>query len=143
MKAEKQKLRVAIVHDWLTGFAGADRVVDQIKKTFPDAPIYTLVYDPSKFPAHFQKYDIRTTYIQKIPFATKLYKNMLTFMPLAFESLDLTQYDLVISSCSSCSKGVITRSDAVHICYCHTRLLDIFGICIQYIYIMPEYLNGF
>lgn len=120
MKTEKQKLRVAIVHDWLTGFAGADRVVDQIKKTFPDAPIYTLVYDPSRFPAYFQKYDIRTTYIQKIPFATKLYKNMLTLMPLAFESLDLTQYDLVISSCSSCSKGVITRSDAVHICYCHT-----------------------
>ena len=71
MKAEKQKLRVAIVHDWLTGFAGADRVVDQIKKTFPDAPIYTLVYDPSRFPAYFQKYDIRTTYT-KNPLCNKI-----------------------------------------------------------------------
>jgi glycosyltransferase involved in cell wall biosynthesis len=120
MKKPFEQLKVAIVHDWLTGYAGADRVVDQLEQTFPGAPIYTLVYDKSKFPAHFQKYDVRTTYIQKIPFATKLYKNFLTLMPGAFEALDLTEYDLVISSCSSCSKGIITRPDAVHICYCHT-----------------------
>lgn len=113
-------LKVAIVHDWLVSYAGADRVVDQIKHIFPDAPIYTLVYDKEKFPEHFQKYDVRTTYIQKIPGAVKLYKLMLTMMPKAFESLDLSEYDLVISSSSSCSKGVITRPDALHICYCHT-----------------------
>jgi glycosyltransferase involved in cell wall biosynthesis len=120
VKKPFNELKVAIVHDWLTGYAGADRVVDQLEQTFPGAPIYTLVYDKSKFPKHFQKYDVRTTYIQKIPFATKLYKNFLTLMPGAFEALDLTEYDLVISSCSSCSKGIITRPDAVHICYCHT-----------------------
>jgi glycosyltransferase involved in cell wall biosynthesis len=120
MKKPFEQLKIAIVHDWLTGYAGADRVVDQLEQTFPGAPIYTLVYDKSKFPAHFQKYDVCTTYIQKIPFATKLYKNFLTLMPAAFEALDLTEYDLVISSCSSCSKGIITRPDAVHICYCHT-----------------------
>lgn len=115
-----QNAKVAIVHDWLVTYAGADRVVDQLKQAFPNAVIYTLVYDKAKFPPHFQRYDVRTTYIQKLPFATRLYKNLLTLMPKAFESLDLTEYDLVISSCSCCSKGVVTRPDAVHVCYCHT-----------------------
>ena len=119
---ELESLKVAIVHDWLVSYAGADRVVDQIRQVFPQAVIYTLVYDPGAFPEHFQKYDVRTTFVQKIPFAKKLYKNLLTLMPRAFESLDLTEYDLVISSSSSCSKGVITRPDTLHICYCHTPI---------------------
>ena len=117
---EAASLKTAIIHDWLVTYAGADRLVDQLHQIFPNAPIYTLVYDKSKMPDWFKSYDIRTTYLQKIPFATKLYKNMLTLMPGAFECLDLTEFDLVISSCSSCSKGVITRPDAVHICYCNT-----------------------
>ncbi len=119
-RVDKKNLKVAIVHDWLVSFAGADRVVDQIKQAFPQAVIYTLVYDKSKFPKYFQEYDVRTTYIQKIPGSAKLYKLMLTMMPKAFESLDLSEYDLVISSSSSCAKGVITRPDTLHICYCHT-----------------------
>lgn len=120
MKKDYSELKVAIVHDWLTGYAGADRVVNQMKQVFPDAPIYTLVYDKAKFPDFFQKYDVRTTYLQKIPKATKLYKFMLPLMPEAFEALDLSEYDMIVSSCSSCCKGVITRPDALHICYCHT-----------------------
>ncbi|MGN0974376.1 MAG: glycosyltransferase [Gemmiger sp.] len=112
--------KVCIVHDWLVSYAGADRVVDCMHHVFPDAPIYTLVYDKKNMPAWFQDYDVRTTYLQKIPFATKLYKSMLPLMPRAFEALDLSEYDLVLSSSSSCAKGVITRPDAVHICYCHT-----------------------
>ena len=73
-------------------------------------------------PAWFRDYDIRTTWLQKVPFATRLYKKMLPLMPGAFEALDLSEYDLVLSSSSSCSKGVITRPDAVHICYCHTPI---------------------
>lgn len=114
--------KVAIVHDWLVAYAGADRVVDCMHHVFPEAPIYTLVYDEKNMPSWFKGYDIRTTYLQKIPFATKLYKGMLPWMPGAFEALDLSEYDLVISSCSSCSKGVITRPDAVHICYCNTPI---------------------
>ena len=114
------EMKVAIVHDWLVTYAGADRVVDQLHQIFPNAPIYTLVYAKSKMPDQFKTYDIRTTYLQKIPYATRLYKNMFTLMPGAFERLDLTEFDLVISSCSSCSKGIITRPDAIHICYCHT-----------------------
>ena len=117
---QEKKPKVAIVHDWLVGYAGGDRVVDCMHHIFPDAPIYTLVYDRDNMPAWFRDYDIRTTYIQKLPFATKIYRSLLPWMPAAFEALDLSEYDLVLSSCSSCSKGVITRPDAVHICYCHT-----------------------
>ena len=119
---QNNKLKVAIVHDWLVSYAGADRVVDCMHHVFPDAPIYTLVYDKEKMPAWFRDYDIRTTWIQKLPFATKLYKKLLPLMPGAFEALDLSEYDLVLSSSSSCSKGVITRPDAVHICSCHTPI---------------------
>ena len=117
-----KKPKVAIVHDWLVGYAGGDRVVDCMHHIFPDAPIYTLVYDKDNMPAWFRDYDIRTTYIQKLPFATRIYRSLLPWMPAAFEALDLSEYDLVLSSCSSCSKGVITRPDAVHICYCHTPI---------------------
>ncbi len=115
-------MKVAIVHDWLVAYAGADRVVDQMHVLFPNAPIYTLVYDKKNMPKRFETYDIRTTFVQKIPFATRIYKWLLTLMPRAFEQLDLMAYDLVISSCSCCSKGVITRPDAVHICYCNTPI---------------------
>ena len=118
----KKEPKVAIVHDWLVTYAGADRVVDCMHHAFPNAVIYTLVYDKDNMPAWFKDYDIRTTWVQKIPFATKLYKGLLPLMPRAFEELGLSEYDLVLSSSSSCSKGVITRPDAVHICYCHTPI---------------------
>lgn len=113
-------MKVALVHDWLVTAGGAEKVLWQFHLLFPDAPIYTLVYDPACGDGMFQNCDIRTTWLQKLPGATKLYKNLLTLMPGAWERLDLTEYDLVLSSCSSCAKGVITRPDAVHICYCHT-----------------------
>lgn len=113
-------MKVALVHDWLVNAGGAEKVLWQFHLLFPEAPIYTLVFDPACGGGLFRDCDVRTTWLQKIPMATKLYKNMLTLMPGAWERLDLTGYDLVLSSCSSCAKGVITRPDAVHICYCHT-----------------------
>lgn len=127
--------RVAIVHDWLVNYAGADRVVEQMHELFPDAPIYTLVYDPKAFPEQFRQFDIRTTYIQKIPFAAKLYKNLLPLMPGAFERLDMSEYDIVISSCTCCSKGIITRPDALHICYCNTPTRYVWNF-------YPEYMRN-
>lgn len=126
-------MKIAIIHDWLVAYAGADRVVDQIHAIFPQAVIYTLVYDPKAFPPHFQKYDVRTSHLQRIPFATKLYKNMLALMPRAFEQMDLSEYDLVISSASCCSKGVIVRPDALHICYCHTPIRYVWGSYHEYL----------
>lgn len=113
-------MKVAIVHEWLTIYGGSERVTEIFHEIFPEAPIYCLVYDKKTMPDRFRNYDIRTTFVQKLPFSKKRYKDYLPLMPMAFEELDLTEYDLIISSSTACAKGVITRSDAVHICYCHT-----------------------
>lgn len=110
-------LKVALVHDWLVGRGGGEQVLYDIHTLFPDAPIYTLVYDQDKAPEWCKECDIRTTYIQKWPGAKSHHKLLLSFMPKAWEALDLTEYDLVISCCASCCKGVITRPDALHVCY--------------------------
>lgn len=112
-------MNIAIVHDWLSEFAGADKVLWQLKQIYPDADIYTSVYDKEKVP-QFDKYEIRTTYLQKLPLSKRLRSIMIPLMPLAFEQLDLSKYDLVISNSTSAAKGVITRPNTCHISYCHT-----------------------
>lgn len=113
-------MKVAIVHELLIGHGGAERVLEDILKVYPEAHIYTMIYDPKSMPERFRNYDIRTTYFQKIPMSKKLYKKLVPLMPGAWERLDLTSYDLVISSSNNCCKGVITGPKATHICYCHT-----------------------
>lgn len=112
-------MNIAIVHDWLSEFAGADKVLFQLMKIYPKADIYTSIYDPEKVP-QFKKYKVYTTYLQKLPFSKMLRTIMVPLMPLAFEQLDLSKYDLVISNSTSAAKGVITRPDTCHISYCHT-----------------------
>lgn len=113
-------MKVAIVHEVLIGFGGGERVLEDILKVFPGACVYTLIYTPKNMPERFKNYDIRTTYFQKIPFAGKIYQKLVPLMPGAWERLNLTGFDLVISSSNNCCKGIITRPSAVHICYCHT-----------------------
>jgi len=115
-------MKIAIVHDWLTNMGGAERVILAFHEIFPDAPIYTSVYNPDKLPEEFRKMDIRTSFIQKLPRAKTKYNMYLPLMPTAFEQFDLSEYDVVLSSSSSCAKGVITRADTLHICYCHTPM---------------------
>ena len=115
-------MKVAIVHDWLTSFGGAERVVLELLQIFPNADLYTLVYRRETMDQYFGKYTVRTTFIQKMPGGVKHYRAFLPLMPAAFEDLDMRSYDLVLSSSSSCAKGVITRPDAIHICYCHTPM---------------------
>lgn len=115
-------MKVAIVHDWLTNYGGAERVVEAFLEIFPEADIYTLVYDEDKMGRIFKKEKVKTTFIQKLPKATKLYTKFLPLMPYAFEELDLSGYDLVISSSSSCAKGVITPPNVKHIAYIHSPM---------------------
>lgn len=124
--------KVALVHDWLVSRGGGERVLRCFHDIFPEAPIYTLVYDSSKAPEWTQDCDIRTTYIQSWPGGKTHHKLLLSFMPKAWESLDLTEYDLVISSCSSCCKGVLTRPDAIHICYCHSPIRYVWDMYYDY-----------
>ena len=94
-------MKVAIVHDWLVNYGGAERVVEALLSIYPDADIFTLVYDEKKIGKIFKKEKVHTSFVQKIPMATKLYTKMLTLMPKAFESFDFSGYDLVICSSSS------------------------------------------
>jgi glycosyltransferase involved in cell wall biosynthesis len=113
------KLKVALVHDWLTDFGGAERVLLAFHEIFPDAPIFTTFFRPENLPM-FADADIRTSYLQKIPFAAKHHRLFFPFMPAAVESWDFSEFDLVISDSSSgCSKGIITKPETTHICYCH------------------------
>jgi len=119
-------LKVALVHDYLVRFGGAERVVLALRKIFPKAPIYTLLYDEKKMGGFFKGAEIRTSFLQKFPkFLKKRYQVLAPLMPSAIESLDLREFDLVISSCSDFSKGLVLRPKTVHICYCHspTRFL--------------------
>lgn len=126
------KPRVALVHDWLVSEGGAEQVLKSFHEIYPEAPIYTLVYDEKKAPAWTRGLDIRTTYIQKWPGGATHHKYLLSFMPKAWEQLDLTGYDLVLSSCASCCKGVITRPDAVHVCYCHSPIRYVWDLYYDY-----------
>lgn len=111
------KLKVAIVCDWLTGIGGAERVVLELHRLYPDAPIYTSQYDASKI-SWFDDADVRTTSLQRLP------KSLKKFLPLlrawAFSRLDLSEYDLVISSSGAEAKGIKTGPNTTHICYCHS-----------------------
>lgn len=115
--------KVAIVADWLTTMGGAENVVLALHEAFPKAPIYTSVYTPETMPA-FKKLDVRTTYLQTLP---KPLRKLHKFFPMlrvaAFRSLDLSDYDIIISSSSAEAKQVRkTRPGQVHICYCHTPI---------------------
>ena len=115
-------MKVALVHDYLNQMGGAERVVLALHEIFPDAPLYTSIYDPERVDAAFRDMDIRTTFMQKFPMVTKHHQPYLPFYPFAMESLDLRGYDLVLSSSSAFGKGVITRPETLHICYCHTPM---------------------
>jgi glycosyltransferase involved in cell wall biosynthesis len=119
-----KKPRVAIVHDWLTNMGGAEPVVLRLHSLFPDAPVYTSVYDHDKMPA-FHRIDVRTTYLQKVLPRFIRYKHVLwpVLRAYAFRRLDLSEFDVIISSSSAEAKAVRkSRPDQVHISYVHTPI---------------------
>lgn len=116
------KPRIALVHEWLVTYRGAERVVESFAELFPDAPIFTLVHRPGSQPRSLESREIRTSFLQKLPFSTTRWRHYLPLMPAAIESLDLSSYDFVLSSSFCVAKGVITRPDATHLSYCHTPM---------------------
>ena len=119
--SKSKKPKIAIVHDFLTYFGGAERVLMSLHKIYPDAPIYTLLYDENKMKKYFPEAKIRSSFLNRLPkFIRKRKKYLLPFMPTAVETFDLRDFDIVISSSSSFVKGIITKPKAIHICYCHT-----------------------
>ncbi len=112
-------LKIALVHDWLTNPGGAEKVALAFTKAYPEAPLYTSVYDPVHCPG-FENIEVRTTYLQKVPIARRKHQFFPILRANAFRKLDLTEFDVVLSSSSADAKSVRVRPDAVHICYCHT-----------------------
>lgn len=116
-------LKVAIVHDFLLYPGGAEKVLADICKIFPDAPIYTLLYDKERMGKHFSGKDIRTSFLQKYTgFVRRHYRWLLPFFGAAVESFDLRDFDLVISSSGAWSKGIVTRLNTIHIAYIHSPM---------------------
>lgn len=114
--------RVAIIHYWLVGMRGGERVLERLIRLFPNADIFTHVHVPEATSAIINARPITTSFIQRLPGAARHYQKYLPLMPMALEELDLRGYDLVISSESGPAKGVISAPDALHLCYCHSPM---------------------
>lgn len=127
-------MKVAIVCDWLVTYAGAERVVEQIVALFPEADIYAVVdFLPQEQRVFLGGHTVQTTFIQQLPFAQKHYRQFLPLMPLAIEQLDLSGYDLVLSSSHAVAKGVLTGPDQIHISYVHSPIRYAWDLQHQYL----------
>ncbi|MDI6778308.1 MAG: glycosyltransferase [Patescibacteria group bacterium] len=118
-----KNLKVSLVHDFLNQYGGAERVLETLTEIFPDAPIYTLLFDKEKMRGKFAEADIRPSFLQKFPkFLKRRHKWLLPLMPTAPETFNLRDFDLVISSSSAFAKGIIVKPKTIHVCYCHSPM---------------------
>lgn len=117
-----KKPRVALAHDYLNQYGGAERVLEALHALYPEAPVYTSMYWPEKMSPTIRGMDVRTSFMQSLPFVKQKHQPFLPLYPLAFESFDLSGYDLVISNSSAFCKGVITQPHTLHVCYCLTPM---------------------
>lgn len=115
-------MKIAIVHYWLVGMRGGEKVLEALLDLYPQAVIITHVCDRSKISDRVLKHEIRETFIARLPGAKKHYQKYLPLMPLALELTDMQEFDLVISSESGPAKGIVPRPDALHVCYCHSPM---------------------
>src|SRR5262249_54851056 len=120
------------VHYWLVGMRGGEKVLQSLCELYPQADIFTHVVVPERISPAIRKHHIRTSFIAKLPRAGRWYKRYLPLMPLALEQLDLSEYELVISSESGPAKGVIPAPGAVHVCYCHSPMRYIWNMYHRY-----------
>ncbi|MBU1131396.1 glycosyltransferase [Patescibacteria group bacterium] len=112
-------MKIALTHDHLFQLGGAERVLLELHNMFPESPVYTLIHNPEKA-GLFKDLDIKTSFLEKLPFGKNHFKWYLWLMPIAWEQMNFFGYDIVISSSSAFSKGVITPPNTLHICYCHS-----------------------
>ena len=133
--------KVALVHDWLTGQRGGEKVLEVLAEVFPEAPIYTLLHLKGSQIRAIEDKKIISSFIQKMPFLRRKYRFYLPFFPLAIELLDLQDFDMVVSSSHCVAKGIIPRPDALHVCYIHSPVRYAWN---QYhAYFSPQKLNFF
>ena len=127
-------MKIALVHDWLYTYAGAEKVLEQINLCFPNADIFSLI---DFLPAHERSFlngkNVKTSFIQHLPFAKTKHRQYLLLLPLAIEQFDLSGYDIVISSSYAVAKGVLTSPNQLHICYCHSPMRYAWDMQHQYL----------
>jgi len=122
MRISSSGIRVALVHDFLVQYGGAERVLEVFHEMYPDAPVYTLIYEPSKMPEEYQSWDIRTPRILRFPGLWRFYKALFPVYPLVIGRMKAQGFDLVLSSSYAYAHGIGKDPQAVHICYCHTPM---------------------
>ncbi len=115
-------MRVALVHDYLNQYGGAERVLEALHELFPEAPVYTSMYAAERLPSFYRSWDIRTTWLQRLPGVHRRHQLYLPFYPVAFSRLHLDDVDLVVSSSSAFAKSVGIGPQTLHICYCHSPM---------------------
>jgi glycosyltransferase involved in cell wall biosynthesis len=115
-------MRVALVHDWLTGMRGGEKCLEVFCELFPDAPIFTLVHRPGRVSPAIEQHRIVTSFLERLPGARTRYQRYLPLFPAAIERFDLRGYDLVLSSSHAVAKGVVVHPGTAHVCYCHTPM---------------------
>ncbi|MBU1698837.1 MAG: glycosyltransferase [Candidatus Eisenbacteria bacterium] len=125
-------MKVALVHDWLTGMRGGEKCLEVLCEIYPEAPIYTLVYRKGAVSPLINSHEIRTSFIQNLPRGIKHYRWYLPLFPAAIERFDLRGYDLIISTSHCVAKGVIVHPESRHLCYCHTPIRYIWGSYEEY-----------
>ena len=127
-------MKVAIVHECLTSYAGSERTIEAVAELFPDAPIYAIVYQKEALKdTLFAKRKVRTSFINQLPFAQTKHRVFLPLMPLAVEQHDLSEFDLIITSSHMVAKGVLTRADQLHISYIYTPARYAWDLYFQYL----------
>jgi glycosyltransferase involved in cell wall biosynthesis len=125
-------MKTAIVHYWLVTMRGGEKVIEALLEMFPDADVYTHVYNPDAVSPQIKSRRIYTSSINKLPFAKKLYQTYMPLMPGALREFDLQAYDLIISSESGPAKGIVPNPDAFHLCYCHSPMRYLWDMYHEY-----------
>lgn len=125
-------MKIALVHDYLVQYGGAERVLQAFTELFPEASIHTLLYDQDAMHGVFEGKRIHTSFLQKIPWALKNHRAFPMLMPIAIEQFDFSKYDIVLSDSSSYAKGILTRPETLHICYLHTPMRYAWDDCQKY-----------
>jgi glycosyltransferase involved in cell wall biosynthesis len=127
-------MRVAIVHDWLVTYAGAERVLEQMLSVYPEAEVFSLIeFLPEAERGFLGGRTVHTSFLQRIPGIRRSYRRYLPLMPLAVEQLDVSEFDLVLSSSYAVAKGVLTGPDQLHVCYCHSPMRYAWDLQHQYL----------
>ncbi|MDZ4229595.1 MAG: glycosyltransferase family 4 protein, partial [Candidatus Veblenbacteria bacterium] len=131
-------MKVALAHDHLNQFGGAERVLSEFKRLYPAAPVYTLLYDERAVGQYFAQWDIRSSFLARLPGGAHWFKWYVWLMPTAVEQFDFSNYDLVVTSASALIKGVVVKPETTNVCYCHTPTRYLWSDTHQYASDLPQ-----